>query len=315
MHLEELAQGKVNLALAVTGRRQDGYHELRSVFLRVGLSDRVAVSLPEPPMSADHLAVPGDPHRREDEDLVLRGARLVRAEFGDALPGLAFILEKSIPVGGGMGGGSADGAAAMRLAARAWGVEASQERLVALAIRLGADVPFFAAGHPAALVSGIGERIEPLPSPSGGLGLLLIIPAFTLPTEAVFAAFDRLERSARRAAEAVEALSEAMRQGLSGSELASARWLDRMADANDLWPAAMAVAPRLSELRTEIESRLGARVLLTGSGATLVGLYPSAGAAADAGRALAADPPSSLRGAARLVATDDLSPDPMWRHP
>lgn len=313
MHLRELAQGKVNLGLAVTGRRSDGYHEIRSVFLRVGLSDRVAVSLPEPPMSADHLAVTGDPHAPEDEDLVLRGARLVRAEFGEALPGLAFILDKSIPVGAGMGGGSADGAAAMRLAAAAWGVDASAQRLVGLAVRLGADVPFFAAGHRAALVSGVGERVEPLPVPNGGLGLLLVMPAITLSTEAVFAAFDGLDRSDGTAVEVVEALSEALRQGLSGSELASERWLDRLAGANDLWPAALTVAPELSRVRTDLETRLRARVLLTGSGSTLVAAYPSAGAAADAGRSLAADLPSSLHGA-RLVATDDVGPDPLWSH-
>lgn len=314
MHLEELAQGKVNLALAVTGQRPDGYHTLRSVFLRVGLSDRVAVSLPEPPMSSDHLAVTGDPHSREDDDLVLRGARLVRARFGDALPGLAFVLEKSIPVSAGMGGGSADGAAAMRLAAQAWGVEASAEGLVELAAQLGADVPFFAAGHRAALVSGVGEHIERLPAPRDGVGLLLVTPPITLSTGAVFAAFDALGPSARGTAEVAEALAGSLREGLSGAELSSPRWLDRLADANDLWPAALVVAPELSTMRTELEARLGARVLLTGSGPTLVGLYPSAGAAADAGRRLAADPPTSLQGA-RLFATDDVGPDPLWRHP
>ncbi len=314
MHLEELAQAKVNLALAVTGRRADGYHSLRSVFLRVGLSDRVAVSLPEPPMSADHLAVTGDPHSREDEDLVLRGARLVRARFGDALPGLAFILEKSIPVGAGMGGGSADGAAAMRLAAEAWGVDASAEALVELAAQLGADVPFFAAGHRAALVSGVGERIEPLPPPSDGVGILLVTPPITLSTAAVYAAFDSLDRSTSGTEEVPDALARSFREGLSGRDLASPRWIDRLADANDLWPAVLAVAPELATMRTELESRLGARVLLTGSGPTLVGLYPTADAAADAGRDLAADPPRSLRGA-RLSATDHAGPDPLWRHP
>ncbi|MBA2571174.1 MAG: 4-(cytidine 5'-diphospho)-2-C-methyl-D-erythritol kinase [Chloroflexi bacterium] len=314
MHLRTSAHAKVNLALAVTGRRADGYHTLCSVFVRVGLADRLGVSLPEPPMVADHVVVAGDLGCPTEDNLVLHAAASLRASAEDALPGLAFALDKAIPMGAGLGGGSSDAAAALRLAAEIWGLTVPADELGPIASALGADVPFFVADAPAALVAGVGDDIEPLSAPTGPMGLLLVCPAFRLSTAEVFAASDQRPIVSDDSRETSEALAQALREGLNGAELASASWIERLADANDLWPAAAAVAPDLAVAREEVERALGRRLLMTGSGSTLVGLYPSTEEATDAGRRLASALPSSLDGA-RLLSVDLVGPDPHWSHP
>jgi 4-diphosphocytidyl-2-C-methyl-D-erythritol kinase len=178
---------------------------------------------------------------------------------------------------------------------------------------LGADVSFFAAELPLALVGGVGEHLEPLPAVRG-FGALLVSPRIRLATREVFGAFDALpsSSSAEESRAVVEDLASALRPGMDGNALA-----DRAAglrDANDLWQAAVAIAPGLGELRTLLEKHLRRPVLLTGSGSTLFALYPSRGDAEDAGRSLAARSLPALAGA-RLNAVDDAGPDPTWRFP
>lgn len=317
MRLEASCAAKINLCLAVGGRRLDGYHELRSVVLRVGLSDHLGVTVPEPAMEQDRLAVAGDTVGASEDNLVLRAAQLLRAEHGGSLPGLALVLEKRIPIGAGLGGGSSDAAAALELAAEAWGLELTNDQRARLALQLGADVPFFAGGHEAALVGGVGEEVTPLPAPVGDLGVLLISPPIFLPTAAVYAARDALppltQGSNRdtHASDVVTALAAALRDGLSGSDLSSSSWSDRLVQSNDLWPAAIAVAPELTATRANIEDRLGRRVVLTGSGSTVFCLYPSLEQAVQAGRTLTAEP-DSLAAGSRVWATDLKGPDPAW---
>jgi len=315
--LEARPRAKVNLALAVTGRRQDGYHELASVFLRVGFSDRLSVRYAAPELDQDRLTVEGSHGVPLEGNLVLRAVESLRAECGLPLQPLELTLEKRIPVAAGLAGGSTDAAAALSLAAAMWGVGLSPRRGEALALALGADVPFFTGDHAAALVSGVGEQLEPLPAPRGDAGLLIVTPAIRLSTPDVFRAWDELDQSASRAARsgAVEAASDlaaALRSGIDASQLVT--WSDRLAAANDLWLSALAVEPYLARIRSELEERLGQRVLLTGSGSTLVGLYPSAGEAAVAGRRLAADSPDLLSGSS-MAACDLIGPDPLWRFP
>lgn len=320
MRLEATAPAKLNLGLAITGRRPDGYHELRSVFLRIGLSDHLALTVPEPPMATDHLAVDGNPTTPTDEsNLVLQAVELLRAEHGgDYRPhGLALVMDKHIPMGAGLGGGSSDAAAALALAAEAWGIEISPGARMALALRLGADVPFFASGAEAALVGGVGEEIRPIPAPEGSLGILLITPDVAVSTSDVYAAFDALpERSStdRTALETVDALAAALQTGLTGADLCSLGWPDRLAESNELWPAVVSVAPVVAPVRTAVQALLGRPAILSGSGSTLYCLYPSAEEAAEAGRALTADP-SPFPVPMRLVATDLSGPDPLWRFP
>jgi len=299
------AEAKINLALAVTGIRPDGYHELRSLFLRIALADALTVELRED--ATDTLAIAGDPGLPVEGNLVLRAAARLRAVLPDGadLPGLAFQLEKRIPVGGGLGGGSADAAAALRLALRAWGRVLPREELLAAAERVGADVPFLAGGDPAALVEGIGERIRPLPPLRSPLGILLLVPGSGLATPAVFRTHDAGPPPDGRAARIAGRLAEGW-SSLGGPELAA--MAAELATANDLWPAVATLDPALARDREHAQAALGIPLLLTGSGSTLVGLYPSPDAARRAAETFAGLATGS--GASfRTIATADARPE------
>lgn len=285
------AHAKINLVLAVTGVREDGYHLLRSVFLRLALHDRLSVEV-DASADADQLTIEGELEATED-NLVLRAASGLRAAIEPTLPPLRFHLRKRIPAAAGLGGGSSDAAAALDLALLAWGVRLHPAERLAAALRLGADVPFFAAGHPAALVEGIGEHILPLPAAEPPVGLVLITPRERLSTGAVFAEFDRAPVSG--ASERVDEIAGTLRESVDGMTLAATTMMLR--DANDLWPAAARTSPGLEAARDATSAVLGRVILLTGSGPTLVAVYPSEAAATRAAVTLQAEAPAELEGA------------------
>ena len=306
------ARAKLNLGLAVVGVRADGFHELRSVFVRIGLCDRLEARV-LPGAFADTLAIRGDPECPVDGNLVLRATARLRAALAGDLPPIAFRLYKAIPMDAGLAGGSSDAAATIQAAADAWGVAIEPDVEHAVAAGLGADVPFFTSDLPAALVGGVGDEVEPLPAVRG-LGILLVSPLVRLGTRSVFATFDALPPAGRgdETRSVVERLAGALRTGIDGTALAG--WGEPLREANDLWPAAVALSPGLDALRTTLEDVLARPVLLTGSGSTLYAVYPSSGDAADAGRSLAARALPDLAGA-RLAAVDEVGPDPAWRFP
>ena len=285
------AHAKINLALAVTGRRDDGYHLLRSVFLRLALHDRLSVELATR-ARADDLVIDGELETGED-NLVLRAASRLRATIDSALPYLRFALRKRIPAAAGLGGGSSDAAAAVDLALAAWGVRLHPAERLEVALRLGADVPFFAAGHAASLVEGIGEHIVPLPAAEPPAGVLLLTPRERLSTAAVFAEYDRAPTSG--AVERVDEVAGTLRESVDGMTLAATTPMLR--EANDLWPAAVRLSPGLEAARTTASRVLGRAVLMTGSGPTLVALYPSEAAATRAAVTVQAAAPPELDGA------------------
>ncbi|HEX5467278.1 MAG TPA: hypothetical protein VFW92_11455 [Candidatus Limnocylindrales bacterium] len=284
--LRGLARAKINLGLRVGARRPDGFHELTSIFVRLAVADELSVSVagvaPTTDPDADMLAVVGPrPTPDPADDLVLRAAALLRSHAARPLPALAFRLVKRVPVAAGLGGGSADAAAALTLAATAWGIELDPSDRRALAERLGSDVPFFAANVPAARVEGRGERITPLSAPTR-LGLLLVRPPIDLLTAEVFAAYDALAAGpppTSAGAPADTGLAPAPR--LESAPLPGpGAWQPRelaasLREANDLWPAVARLWPELPTVRERLERDLGRPVLLTGSGPTLVALYPS----------------------------------------
>jgi 4-diphosphocytidyl-2-C-methyl-D-erythritol kinase len=205
-------------------------------------------------------------------------------------------------MGGGLAGGSSDAATALRLAARAWGLALSSADLARLGARLGADVPFFGADLPAALVTGIGESLQPLPALTAPVGVLLVTPPFGMATPAVFRMHDVLPPPGPAARRIVEDLARDWAAGLSGPDLADRA--GSLRDANDLWPAALALDERLGPLRDGLERLLGRPVLMTGSGSTLVGLYPSPVTARAAADRIGSDPVLGTVGL-RIRATSD----------
>ena len=151
------APAKLNLFLHVVGRRPDGYHELQTVFQFIDLADRVRISPRADTLLRRTVALPGV---AEADDLVIRAARLLREESG-VEKGADVGVEKRIPPGGGLGGGSSDAASTLVGLNRLWGLGMDTEQLAALAVKLGADVPVFVHGL-AAWAEGIGERLAPL---------------------------------------------------------------------------------------------------------------------------------------------------------
>ena len=171
------APAKLNLFLHVLAKRPDGYHELQTVFRLIDAADRVGVG------------VRGDGELRfsgafGDENLCLRAARLLKQETGCTL-GADLALEKRLPVGGGLGGGSSDAATVLLVLNKLWDLALRRPQLQALAAKLGADVPFFVFGENA-LGEGIGERLTALSLPSAWY--LLLAPQVAVSTKEIFAA-------------------------------------------------------------------------------------------------------------------------------
>ena len=155
--IELPAPAKLNLFLHVVGRRADGYHDIQTVFQFVDLADTVRIARRTDTRVRRTAEIPG---LAENDDLAMRAARLLRDEFG-VVAGADIAVDKRIPLGGGLGGGSSDAATTLVGLNRLWEIGADVDRLAVLALDLGADVPVFVRGH-AAWAEGVGERLEPL---------------------------------------------------------------------------------------------------------------------------------------------------------
>ncbi|HVA85325.1 MAG TPA: hypothetical protein VNF73_03285 [Candidatus Saccharimonadales bacterium] len=295
-----LAPAKLNLTLAVTGRRLSGYHELHSVMVELDLADRL--SLAPSAAGRDSLHTTGFDPGPPAENLVLLAISEARQAVGrgwaapagsaGAAPALAARLEKRIPVAAGLAGGSSDAAAAIDGALEAWGAELGPDERLRLALRLGSDVPFFLAGG-VALVEGRGERVTRLP-PVGGTapGVLLVTPDVQLSTKDVFAAYAAgpnrgLGGSTHLAS---DHLAGELRSGLASRDLVLRAGV--LAAANDLLGPATAILPQLVPFRRGLARVLGRPIGQSGSGPTCWVLYPSetdAAAAAETVRTAVAD--------------------------
>lgn len=175
------APGKLNLMLRVVGRRADGYHLLQSVIRFIDFGDTLTFRVREDGLIRRLNTVEGV---APDTDLALRAARLLQ-ETADCPLGVDIGIEKRLPIGGGLGGGSSDAATALLVLNRLWHLDLPRTRLLELAPRLGADVPIFVFGE-SALVEGIGEELTPLTVPPSWY--LVLCPPVTVPTAAIFAA-------------------------------------------------------------------------------------------------------------------------------
>jgi len=243
------APAKLNLALAVTGERADGYHELVSVFARLDLADDVRVAMHRTLEVRNTVDIgPGD-------DLAAVAVReLARASSREAS---AFVrIRKRIPLAAGLGGGSSDAAAVLRGLAQLWNVD---EDLVSVGARVGSDVPFFARDAAVALVRGRGEIVEPLPAPTTPLHVVVVRPTLRLRTAEVFAEHRAEDRGALRH---VETLAQAFSAGSITPELV------RVHAENDLLPAAERKSEAIAAWRAAAAAR-GIPLALTGSGPTL----------------------------------------------
>jgi 4-diphosphocytidyl-2-C-methyl-D-erythritol kinase len=177
------APAKLNLFLHVTGRRPDGYHTLQTLFQFLDVGDDLRFDLTDDGRIARASRLPGVP---EESDLCMRAARLLQAASG-ATQGAIIHLDKRLPLGGGLGGGSSDAATTLLALNELWGCNLAPGALAALGLKIGADVPVFVHGH-AAWAEGVGEMLTPVEPPERWV--VVLIPAVSVSTAQVFAAYD-----------------------------------------------------------------------------------------------------------------------------
>lgn len=256
------APGKLNLFLHVLGRRADGMHELQTVFRLVERGDRVGIRLRRDGAIRRHDPLPGV---AEADDLCVRAARLLQTESGIAL-GADLALDKRLPLGGGMGGGSSDAATTLVVLNRLWGLGWPRARLLQLAARLGADVPFFVFGENA-IGEGVGERLRALELPAAWY--LVLVPPAAVSTRDVFSD-NALTRNAKRLK------IPPFFSGLGG---------------NDLEPAAVKRSPEIAAHLAWLRARR-AQARMTGSGACVFAEFASQAGA----QAVLGELPGTMRG-------------------
>lgn len=257
-----LAPAKINLVLEVLGRRSDGYHEIDTVLQTLALADRVSIS--EVATSSDAGVVVSGPRSdgvpADRSNLAWKAAVLLAERLRRDSSRLRVFIEKHIPPAGGLGGGSSDAAAVLRLLARAW-PEATEDDLLDVATRVGSDEAFFLAGG-TARAQGRGERVTKL-APLAHHGVVLFIPSATLERKTA-QLFERLGRLPFDHSYRTSRFVAGPRGEFSASDL-----------YNSFERVAFDVFPGLGDLRRSIESRIGGEVRLSGAGPTMFWIGPA----------------------------------------
>jgi len=247
--LTETAYAKVNLALHVRARRADGYHELESLFAFCADGDGLSATPRDD--GALTLAIEGpfaDDLDAGEDNLVLRAARALQSTSGTML-GADLRLDKRLPIPSGIGGGSADAAATLRLLVRLWEVRPMEIDFPAIAASLGADVPA-CLGSQTVFGAGIGERLETVDLDLEGTPILLVNPLIACPTGPVFKGWDGLDRGPFD--------PQDWRRG-----------------RNDLAAPAIALVPEVDEVLAVLRAQLPRVARMSGSGATCFALFAS----------------------------------------
>ncbi len=280
------APAKLNLRLRVHGRREDGYHEIDSIAAKVTLYDELRFRPRED--GRIRLECSGLDCGRLEDNLVYRAARMLAPMAGGA--GMDVRLEKHIPAGTGLGGGSSDAAATLLVLNRIWRLRLSEEQLVDLGARIGSDVPLFLDG-PAARIRGRGEQVEPMEVHP--FLAVLCLPDLSCDTAKVYAVHDEMFGVEPPAPPRQR--PAALPARLDGPP---SSWTNAL--FNDLQAAAMRFCPGLEEISAWLAASTRLPVHLTGSGSALFVLADDEPAAR---RALAAVP-ADLRGLCRLVGSN-----------
>lgn len=296
--LSEFAPAKINLTLHVGRARADGYHPLDSLVVFADWGDMVSVR----PGEGLHLALEGagaDALRAEPHNLVLKAGWALRAAVGKPELGAALTLDKRLPAAAGLGGGSADAAAALRLLNRFWDLGLSARQLAEIGTTVGADVPACVHSRPLRM-RGIGERIDISPAwPE--LDAVILHPGEALSTASVFGAYDETDPAP------LDGGGAGVAGGLEDALKVMAR------GRNDLEAPAKRLAPVIGEALKALGAAKGARLArMSGSGASCFAVFDSAGAAQAAAKALHEARPGwrawgvRLGGALQAGPADDL---------
>lgn len=239
------APAKINLFLHVVGRRADGYHLLQTAFRFLDYGDRLRFTPRDDGRVHRLNDVPGVP---ADDDLVVRAARLLQQETG-CTQGVAIEIDKCLPMGGGLGGGSSDAATVLIALNRLWQLDLPRARLQKIGLTLGADVPVFVFGR-SAFAEGVGERLQPLQLPPAAY--LVVAPGVSVPTPRIFA-----DPDLTRDTEACKI-----------ADFAASPSIDRLFGQNDLQPVAAKLYPEVRQAISLLAAQAGEAVVrMSGSGA------------------------------------------------
>ncbi|MCR4962675.1 MAG: 4-(cytidine 5'-diphospho)-2-C-methyl-D-erythritol kinase [Firmicutes bacterium] len=247
------AHAKINWGLAVCGRRPDGYHLLRSVMQKIDLADRVYIR----PDGVDSCCMEAGPSVAPADNIALKAWLAMKKKYGLS-GGLSIRIEKRIPAGAGLGGGSADAAAVLLGVNRLFALSLSWEELAGTALSLGADVPFCLSPHSAALAEGIGEALTPIPV-AKSWRLLLVKPPQGVNTKAAFALYDTLPQPPRPD---MDALASALANGETAAIAAHA--------GNMLEAAACRLTPEIHIVKQALQAA-GLTAFMSGSGSAVAG--------------------------------------------
>jgi 4-diphosphocytidyl-2-C-methyl-D-erythritol kinase len=265
MTLTRTAPAKINLTLEILGRREDGYHAIRSVMQTISLHDTISVrNAPAGVITLEGGSPEAPP---TDDNLVLKAARALLCEAGNA-HGAHITLDKRVPVGAGLGGGSSDAAATLLALNDLWRARIPLPTLVEIAATLGSDVPFFLTNG-SALAEGRGEILTPIPS-YPPIWLAVVKPEVSLRTPDVFREYDLVADPGRApGGNAAQTMIEALRQRAGGQHV-----LTHIAGAlcNDLEDAAVRLCPELDGILGRLHAAGSPGVLLSGSGSAVFAL-------------------------------------------
>jgi len=277
------AYAKINLGLEVLGKRSDGYHELRTLFQTIGLHDDLEFH----PQGKEILLQGSDPSIRWDEtNLIHRAARALRERF-PIREGIRIKVNKRIPAGKGLGGGSSNAAASLMALNRLWKLGAEKEVLVEIGGRLGADVPFFFFGG-LCLGEGIGDRLSPLKD-LDRRPCLLVFPSVAVSTAAVY---ERVGPSLTS----------------EGKDSKIIRFLDSGDPGcleNDLEKIVLSVHPQIKAIKRLLQEQGSALSMVSGSGSAVFGLFRTMERAREAERRLGRE--------FRVLLTETLPRDLYWK--
>jgi 4-diphosphocytidyl-2-C-methyl-D-erythritol kinase len=281
--LIEEARAKVNLTLRVVGRRVDGYHELESLVAFADCADRLSLT-PGPSLGLETIGPLAGACGEIADNLVLKAARLLGERVPDLKVG-SFTLDKVLPVAAGIGGGSADAAAALRLLAQLNGLALDDIRLLEVALLTGADVPVCLASRPCDM-TGVGETLLPLSLPK--LPCVMVNPRVAVATKDVFGALGL------RNGELLVGTSDILQAPAWPEAGASVEdWVDALAESsNDLEAPAMRIQPVISKVISALNATNGAWLArMSGSGATCFAIFENTAEAQRAAQKIQLDHP------------------------
>ncbi|MDP6570978.1 MAG: 4-(cytidine 5'-diphospho)-2-C-methyl-D-erythritol kinase [Candidatus Marinimicrobia bacterium] len=250
---KSISNAKINLGLQVLNKREDGYHNLHSVFVETDLADTLTFSPAEKySLKVEGLSVPTD-----DSNLISKAYHLLRTQAQEASSEYSIHLKKKIPIGGGLGGGSSNAAATLIALNKLWGLDHSNTELEVLGKSLGADVPFFIKGG-IQLVEGIGDILTPIDTdPLKGLVFVLVIPPFHVSTPAAYKAVNK----------SLQAISDRTKFAPLSKPM---KW---ELFENDFERVIRKTYPEIGEIKEKLFQNGALFASLSGSGSTVFGVF------------------------------------------